>query len=253
MSGAISVADLGAPAVRLTLDAPGGNRLAIGDVRELAAALEEAAERPETRAIVLTGAGDDFCLGRDAQRDGPLSPQNLGDRVAGPILALYAAIRDVDVPVLAAVRGRAAGLGCALAGSCDVTLASDGARFSLPELRGGLPPTLAISALAGPVSHQALARLVLEGCEIDVREARAIGLIAAHVADDALEAAMTDLVAGPASASRASIAAVKRYLTQVRFTAPADTAVQLLEAAIAARDEEPAPLHGAQAGPGTTK
>lgn len=238
MSKAIRVADLGTPVATLTLDAPDGNRLAVADVERLTAAIEDTAAHPATRALVLTGAGTDFCLGRDAQRDGPLRRDAVRNRVARPVLALYGAIRDVEVPVIGVVRGRATGLGCALAGACDVTLAADGARFSLPELRSGLPPTLVISALAGRVSAHALARLVLEGCEVDAREARAIGLIASHVADAQLDTAVADLLAATTSAPRASIAAVKRYLAITRGAAPVDIAVDLLEAAIAARDAD---------------
>ena len=62
-----------------------------------------------------------------------------------PILDLYADVRATPVPVLAVVQGEARGFGCALVGQCDLAIAVESARFSLPELETNLPPTLAIS------------------------------------------------------------------------------------------------------------
>ena len=87
--------------------------------------------------------GDDFCLGRDpdgAPEQAPKTAVDMREALTAPILGFYDAVRGAEVPVVATVQGRAAGFGCAAAAVCDVTVAADDARFSLPEMKHDLPP-----------------------------------------------------------------------------------------------------------------
>lgn len=158
------------------------------------AALTEALTRlptPAERAVVILSSRVDFCLGRAQDEVSPAAPPTsltIRDKIAAPILSLYRAISASSLPVIAAVNGRAIGMGCAIAGAADVTLASENACFSLPELRQGVPPTLAISALLGRVPHKALMDMVLSRRDIDAKEALRIGIISrisANPKDDA--------------------------------------------------------------------
>src|SRR4051812_46689876 len=106
--------------------------------RQLNAALEDARD-PETRAVVLTGAGRGFCVGQDLQefRDGA------GD-VADNLRANYhrniLAIRSLEKPVIAAVNGPAAGAGMSLSMACDLRIAADTATFVPAFINIGLIP-----------------------------------------------------------------------------------------------------------------
>jgi enoyl-CoA hydratase/carnithine racemase len=113
-------------------------------LRELSARLWEADRDPEVRCVILTGAGRGFCAGLDlkdvasGEGDllGPGGTQGGGlDLANAPPMVL----RRIDVPVICALNGPAAGYGMDLALGCDVVLASDQARLAPPVRRGVVP------------------------------------------------------------------------------------------------------------------
>src|SRR5690606_27804450 len=141
--------ETGGAVARVTLcQGAEGNTLAPSDMHAIGAAIREAGSRPEVKTVLVTGEGDDFCLGRRIVPGvtKPKTAREFRARVADAILGVYENLRQTPVPVIAAVQGRAKGFGCAFAAQCDVTIAHVEARFSLPEMDGNLPPTLAISA-----------------------------------------------------------------------------------------------------------
>ena len=145
------IVDDAEPFVRITLDRPSsGNVVTPEMMLDLPDAI--AAVGPRHKAVVLRGAGPDFCLGREP---GPIpggrtdTAFNAHAAVMGPILAVYRAARQCPVPLIAAVQGRAHGFGCGLVGVCDIALAADDAQFALPEMDKGIPPTLVMCAPGG--------------------------------------------------------------------------------------------------------
>ena len=92
---------------------------------------------PEARAIVLTGAGRHFCGGSDLSGFQTLTPENAPARMKLAREAFWS-IYDSPVPVIAAVHGVAVGTGLAIAASCDLVVAAEGARFGLPEVGVGM-------------------------------------------------------------------------------------------------------------------
>jgi enoyl-CoA hydratase/carnithine racemase len=214
----------GSQIMKITLDRPeSGNRLTIEMVKQLTSAVARSSADPSIRAVVLDGAGGDFCRGREPTPygggRGPTALE-LRSQVTEPILELYATLREAAIPVLAGVSGAAFGLGCALAGACDITIASERASFALPELRSDLPPTLAISALSDRVPAKALAYLVYSGSEIDAETALRIGLISRVVPHADVEAEVESCVEALTSASMASVEATKRFLDHGRRMEP---------------------------------
>jgi len=166
----------------------------------------------EAKFVHLSGAGSNFCLGRDPQ-GGPVAVTALDIRAAliEPILSLYDALSHCPVPVVCSVRGAARGLGAVLATACDVTLAAESARFDLPEMEKDLPPTLAISAMMRKVSPKAMAFMVYGMEPIEAREAHVLGIVSKVVAEDELEAATERTLAILRSRNREAIVAVKDY------------------------------------------
>ncbi|KXF50714.1 crotonase [Rhodococcus sp. SC4] len=92
---------------------------------------------PEARAIVLTGAGRHFCGGSDLSGFKTLTPDNAPTRMK-LVREAFWSIYDSPVPVIAAVHGVAVGTGLAIAASCDLVIAAEGARFGLPEVGVGM-------------------------------------------------------------------------------------------------------------------
>jgi len=106
---------------------------------------------PDARAVVLAGRGRHFCGGNDLAEFQTMDPSNASERMKLVRNAFWA-IYDNPVPVIAAVHGVAVGTGLAIAASCDLVVAAEGARFALPEVNVGV---------MGGAKH--LSRLVPQG------------------------------------------------------------------------------------------
>ncbi len=199
----------------VTIDRPDkDNTLTDEMLAELADLVDGAAKDEAIKAVALRGTGKDFSHGRDRTPGPEGPPTNAYERhqwVIGRILGVYAAFRACPVPVVAVVRGRALGFGCALVAGSDIAIASRSATFALPEMLHGIPPTLAISAHA-KVAAKTVADLVYSAEEIGAEHALAAGLVSRIVDDDALDAATDRLLATIAGFERIDIAAVKRYI-----------------------------------------
>lgn len=125
--------------VNVTMNRP-ERKNAANDVmwNELLAAFREVAATPSDRVMVLTGAGDAFCSGADVggmkDRDGggvdPDAPRAHSLDRMRHIGEVVTALHDIPQPTIAKVRGIAAGAGLNMALMCDLTVASDNARFS---------------------------------------------------------------------------------------------------------------------------
>jgi enoyl-CoA hydratase len=197
----------------ITIDrATEGNMLNLEMLRALAGAFRDAGAS-DAKVIALRSTGDDFCRGRDAKGGKP-SPTALDLRanVIGPIMEVYEAIAGAPQPVVGAVQGAALGFGCALATACDITVATDDSRFSLPELEKNFPPTLAISAMMARVPRKALTWMVYATQEIDARTALQLGIVSSVVAKSALEAETGKLMTALTARSREVLIGVKDYM-----------------------------------------
>ncbi|HTM08893.1 MAG TPA: enoyl-CoA hydratase/isomerase family protein [Verrucomicrobiae bacterium] len=205
----------------LTLNRPDiNNRLSDATIGELADRIDKAAQ--EARLIVLKAAGEDFCLGREAMGQRRPQTEAYDFRAASEVIFnCYDAFRRSKAPILGIVQGRAAGFGCALAALCDITLASDKARFQVPEMGHNIMPTIAMSALIDRVPRKSLLYLVYSTEEIGAREALAAGLASTVVAHGALEGAAKDLIDRLKKYPLPAVLAVKEY---ARFAYGMDTA-----------------------------
>jgi enoyl-CoA hydratase len=198
----------------ITLNRPDcGNLVSNQMGAEIAAMLDAAAG---SQLIVLRGAGEDFCLGRDTaalRAAGPFrTALETRRHNTEPALAVYGAFRRVTVPVLGIVQGRAIGFGCALAGLCDVTIASDDAQFQLPEMEHGIPPCLAMSALLANLTPKAIMYLVYSTEIVDSQRALTMGLLSKVVARRDLAKEADAFILKTLKRVPASVPAVKEYM-----------------------------------------
>jgi 2-(1,2-epoxy-1,2-dihydrophenyl)acetyl-CoA isomerase len=157
-------------------------------VEELNGALVEMAKDREVRALVVTGAGRGFCSGADvgdmAQAAAPIETRRWTQMAQKVILALT----DLEKPVIAKVNGVAVGIGCSLALSADMIVASENATFSLIFSRIGLIPDggslFHLPRLVGPAKAK---ELIFTAKMLDAKEAERIGLINKAVPADQLD------------------------------------------------------------------
>src|SRR6185369_773674 len=164
----------------ITLNRP-EKRNALND--ELIAAIKhglaQAAADENVRAIVISGAGKDFCSGADLSALQKIAQASASDNAddARSLLDLFLQIRRIRVPVIAAVTGRALAGGCGLATACDLVLASETARFGYPEVKIGFVPAMVMAILRRNVSEKRAFELITRGEEISAGYAKEIGLV----------------------------------------------------------------------------
>src|SRR5437762_4437160 len=171
IEGSVALVTLNRPEKRNALNA--------ALVAALKDALRDADAREEVRAVVVTGAGADFCSGADLSALKKISEGSVEDNLADArsLMELYALIRSVRVPVVAAVRGRALAGGCGLATACDIVLAASSARFGYPEVKIGFVPAMVMAILRRNVSEKRAFELIAGGNEIGAKEAQQMGLV----------------------------------------------------------------------------
>jgi enoyl-CoA hydratase len=202
---------------RIDLGRPGeGNMPTRSMIADLGALISRTGADPEVRVVVLEGRGASFCRGRDGRGESAagLSPLDMRRKLYAPVLDAYAAINDCPVPVVALVHGDAIGFGAALATACDVTLASDSARFSFPEIEHDIPPTLAISGVMSKVPQKALTYLVYSAESVSATEAASLGIASAVFPASEFAARSEAFVMKLAGRPRIVLETIKRYQTK---------------------------------------
>jgi enoyl-CoA hydratase len=191
------------PVLEITLNRPEiGNAASDAMAIELTKLLLSAGESAEI--VVLRGAGDDFCVGRETMGKKPpgAPPEALELRRRNDVVFnCYGAFRRCEVPVIGVVKGRAFGFGCAIAAVCDITLAADTAKFQVPEMAHHIMPTMVMSALVDRVPRKALTYLVWSTAIVTPARAREAGIVSeVHPAaelDKAVEALCAQIMKAP--------------------------------------------------------
>jgi enoyl-CoA hydratase len=146
--------------------------------REMTELLHDLAHKPAMRAVVITGGDEIFCAGADiSEMTGPANAESAYHH-AREFQMLFDQVESLPQPVTAAVSGFALGGGCELALAADFRIASDSARFGLPEIKIGAFPggggTQRLTRLIGAAKAK---EMILLGDPISAQEALAIGLV----------------------------------------------------------------------------
>ena len=177
-------------------------------------ALTEAHSQPETRAVVITGAGEVFCAGADVVLAGEMLSEGRADEFTSYMEAaneLLDRIEDYPLPVIAAVNGAALAGGLELVLACDLAVAADNARIGDAHARHGFVPAWGASrrlpAALGPVRAR---RLMLTGASIPAADLPE--LFNAVVPPQEVETEVESLVAEIAASGPLAITAIKQLL-----------------------------------------
>lgn len=151
------------------------NAITVDMYAVLAAAVETASADPGVRLITFRGEGQDFAAGNDLADFLEAAPRD-GEEI--PVWRFLRALAQCETPILAAVQGNCVGIGTTMLLHCDLVVAEEGARFSLPFVDLGLVPEAASSMLLPLLAGgRVAARYLLLGEPFGVEEARAIGLV----------------------------------------------------------------------------
>ncbi len=203
---------------RLTLNRP-DKRNALNDslIDGLKDALRKADADESVRAIILSAAGKDFCSGADLSALQKIANASVSENLddARSLMELFLLVRQIPVPVIAAVTGRALAGGCGLATACDLVLASSSARFGYPEVKIGFVPAMVMAILRRNVSEKGAFELITRGDEISANEAKQIGLVNQVFSDDGFVTEVNNYVAHFAQTSKSAVALTKKLLYQV--------------------------------------
>lgn len=163
-------------------------------------------EDPESRVIVLNGAGGNFCAGGDLSEmtTAPASLLAMRDRISVGA-NLFRLLVTGPKPVIAAIEGHCIGAGMSLAGACDYAVTASDAKFSCAFVKVGLlPDTGILWTLPQRVGAAKARQLMLTGERFDGAEAGRIGFV--------------NQVAEPGQALQAAIAVGRKFLNMSPVT-----------------------------------
>jgi methylglutaconyl-CoA hydratase len=202
---------------RIVLNRP-DKRNALND--ELIAALRKALRRANdeegVKAVIISGAGSDFCSGADLAALQKVSTASVEENLedARLLMEVFTLIRSLRPPVIAAVKGRALAGGCGLASACDIVLAARSSRFGYPEVKIGFVPAMVMAILRRNVSEKRAFELLTLGAEITSEEAFALGFVNRLIDDEAFDDEVDAFVEQFMKMSSSAVALTKRLLYQ---------------------------------------
>jgi methylglutaconyl-CoA hydratase len=203
---------------QLTLNRPEKkNALNEAMIASLKENLRRASEDQNVRVIVIRGEGNDFCSGADLSALQKIAQASVDENVedARSLLDLFLLIRQIPIPVVAAVTGRALAGGAGLATACDLVLASASARFGYPEVKIGFVPAMVMAILRRNVSEKRAFELVTRGAELSAQQAHAFGLVNEIFADESFADDVKAYVSDFEKLSRSAVSLTKALLYQM--------------------------------------
>jgi len=217
----------------VTLNRP-EKRNALSDalVNALKETLRAADKNKNLRAVIIKGAGVDFCSGADLSALKKIAESDVMDNLADAenLSELFALIRKIKLPVIAAVHGRALAGGCGLATACDLVLATKSARFGYPEVKIGFVAAMVMAILRRNLSEKRAFELITQGFDFSSEEAEKIGLINRVYDDENFDEEVKNYVGVYEKVSHSAVVLSKKLLYQMdgmTFQAALETGAEI--------------------------
>ena len=187
-----------------------------GEMRhEMERLLRELARKPDVRAVILTGGAEIFCAGADISEIAGTGSAESAYNHAREFQILFDQVEALPQPVIAAVSGYALGGGCELTLACDFRIASETARFGLPEIKIGAFPggggTQRLPRLIGAAKAK---EMILTGDPITAEEALAAGLVLRVTSKETLLQEAKDFAEKLAALPRLALQASKMLINR---------------------------------------
>ncbi|WP_354685137.1 enoyl-CoA hydratase/isomerase family protein [Cupriavidus necator] len=197
----------------LTLDAPRKNALSLAMREEIGEVIRQLRADDSVRALVLAGAGTDFCSGGDISSMQVEIDAAQGRRRLQHVHGWLEDLIQFEVPVIAAVDGAAYGAGFSLALTADIILATPRARFGLPFLRMGLIPDCGVFyTLPRIIGLQRAKALMFSMKELNAQAAQDLGIVMEIVPPDTLAERAQTFARAFTEASPVAVALTKQAL-----------------------------------------
>jgi methylglutaconyl-CoA hydratase len=199
----------------ITLNRP-DKRNALNDqlIDDLKKAIAEAEVDSKVHAVILRGAGKDFCAGADLSQLQKIAEASILDNLdnASGFAALLLEIRKLKKPVIAAVHGRALAGGAGLASACDMVIAARSASFCYTEVKIGFVPAIVMAIARRNLSEKRAFEILCTGKLLTAEEAERIGFINRICNDEDFDAEVEKFAAEVARLSPSAIALTKSLL-----------------------------------------
>ena len=144
---------------------------------DLFQALQAVRDDPEVRVVIISGEGTSFCAGADLTEFGTAPSPTIARDVRWQ-RDVWGLFLGLSKPAIAAIHGYCIGSGLEIAMLCDFRIASDDARFSMPEVALGMVPAAGgTQTLPRTVGVPSALDLLLTARQVDAAEALALGLV----------------------------------------------------------------------------
>jgi len=184
---------------------------------ELMNVLRDLEQKPQVRAILLTAAGPSFCAGADLQWMKRMSTasQDENMRDAEQLAGVLRRLNIFPRPTIALVQGSAYGGGVGIVAACDIAIASEGATFSLSEVKLGLIPAVISPYVIAAMGARAARRYFLTGERFSAEDALRLGLVHEIVPGDHLLRTADRVVASLLEGGPRAHAEAKRLIFDV--------------------------------------
>jgi 2-(1,2-epoxy-1,2-dihydrophenyl)acetyl-CoA isomerase len=186
---------------------------------EFYAALKEAEKDPETRCLIITGAGRAFSAGEDVSglrdRSGGGEHPSLGDHLRKKYHPMITKIRTMEKPVVARLNGIAAGSGASIALACDIRIASEEAGLKQAFIGVGLVPDSGSSYfLTQTLGPGRALELIMTGRTVGAKEAETLGLVTRTVPASELDKTVDEMAEKLANGPTKALGLSKRVVNQ---------------------------------------
>ena len=197
----------------LTLDRAGKhNSLSARMIDEITVVAQALGADPAVRAVVLTGAGASFCAGGDLgwMRDQMEADAETRFVEARKLAMMLNTLNEVPKPLIGRVQGQAFGGRIGMCAVCDIAIAADHAMFGLTETRLGLIPATIGPYVIARMGEAMARRVFMNGRRFGADEAVRLGIVAAAVPADMLDAAVEAEVTPYLACAPGAVARAKR-------------------------------------------
>jgi 2-(1,2-epoxy-1,2-dihydrophenyl)acetyl-CoA isomerase len=187
---------------------------------EFYASLKAAERDPDTRCLIITGAGRAFSAGEDIsglkERYGGDTHPSLGDHLRKKYHPMILRIRNMEKPVIARINGIAAGSGASIALACDIRIASEEAGLKQAFIGVGLVPDSGSSYfLTRTLGPSRALELIMTGRTVGAKEAETLGLVNQTVPAAELDKVVNGIADKLSSGPTRALGLSKRVVNQV--------------------------------------